>query len=83
MKEITAAIKARQRQVKQLQRELGALQKAATVLSGKRAATVARPTATRQPTPDQQVKGKRRGLSAAAKKAVSERMKKYWAKRKK
>ena len=83
MREITDAIKARRTQIAQLQKEVQALKAAATALRRKRATKVARSKTTRQRTPNPKVKGKRRALSVAAKEAVSERMKKYWAKRKK
>ncbi len=83
MREITDAIKARRTQITQLQKEVQALKAAATALRRKRATKVTRSKTTRQRTPNPKVKGKRRGLSVAAKEAVSERMKKYWAKRKK
>ena len=59
----------------QLQSDIEALQRAASALGGKKGSTA---TATRQP----QAKRKRRTMSAAARKAVSQRMKAYWAKRK-
>ena len=76
MSEITNAIAARQAQIKTLQTEIDALQRAASVLGGK-TSTIAKATA--QP----KTKRKRRGMSAAARKAVSARMKAYWAKRRK
>ena len=77
MTEITDAITARHAQIKTLQADIDALQRAATVLGGK---TTAR--ATRQPKTKSKPKQKRRGMSAAARKAVSRRMKASWAKRK-
>ncbi len=80
MKEITAAIAARRAQIKQLQADIEALQRAASVLGGKTTAK-----ATRQPTtsPAQpKTKRKRKPWSAAAKKAMSKRIKASWAKRK-
>ena len=72
MKAITAAINGRQGQIKKLQSDIEALQRATSILGGNPTAT-----ATRQPT----TRRKRRRMSAAARKAVSERMKAYWAKR--
>lgn len=82
MKEITEALSAKHAQIEKLQRDIDALQKAADILGGgevkakvttKTKATAARPTATR----------KRSTMDAAARKAVSKRMKAYWAKRRK
>ncbi|HJN46818.1 MAG: hypothetical protein CL477_09340 [Acidobacteria bacterium] len=74
MKEITDAIKARQGQIRQLQSEIKALQQAASALGRKRTpGNAAGPP---------KAKRKRRKMSAAARKAISERMKKSWAKRK-
>ena len=78
MNEITDAITARQAQIKTLQSDIDALQRAATVLAGKTTAK-----ATRQSKTKSKPQQKRRGMSAAARKAVSRRMKAYWAKRKK
>ncbi len=82
MNEITAAIAARHAQIKTLQADIEALQRAATVLSGE---TTAKTTTARQPTtsPAQpSARRKRRPWSAAAKKAMSKRLKASWAKRK-
>ncbi len=79
MKEITDAITATLAQIKTLQADIDALQRAATVLGGETSATA---KATRQPTTKSTPKQKGRGMSAAARKAVSRRMKAYWAKRK-
>ena len=79
MKEVTDAIQSRQAQIKKLQTEIDALQRAASALDGKSTAEAR----AGQPKTRQKVKRQRRGMSAAAKKAVSERMKAYWAKRKK
>ena len=78
MKAITAAIAARHAQIKTLQADIDALQRAASVLGGQ---TTAKPA--RQPKTKSKTKRKRRKLSAAARKAVSRRMKAYWAKRRK
>ncbi len=80
MNEITAAITARHAQIKTLQSEIDALQRAVTVLGGETTAK-----ATRQPTstPAQpSAKRKRKPWSAAAKRAMSKRLKASWAKRK-
>ena len=79
MKEITDAIAARHAQIKTLQADIDALQRAASALAGKSTAT----KASRQPKTKSKGKRRRRGMSAAAKRAVSQRMKAYWAKRKK
>ena len=75
MKEITEAITARQAQIKTLQSDIDALQRAASVLGGKTTAK----KATGQP----KTTGKRRQWSAAARAAMSRKVKASWAKRKK
>ena len=82
MNEITAAIATRHAQIKQLQSDIDALQRAASIIGGK---TTAKATPARQPTtsPAQpKTKRKRKPWSAAARKAMSKRLKAYWAKRK-
>ena len=84
MKEITAAITARHAQIKTLQADIEALQRAATVLGGT-TRTTAKATPARQPTisPAQpSAKRERKPWSAAARKAMSKRIKASWAKRK-
>ena len=76
MSEITDAIAARHAQIKTLQADIDALQRAATVLGHETTAK-----ATRQPNTQSKPKQQGRGMSAAARKAVSRRMKAYWAKR--
>ena len=91
MSEITEAIAAKQTQIKTLQSDIDALQRAATVLGGKTTAK-----ATRQPRAKQKIKRKRRKRraaakttqkrkpwSAAARKAMSRRIKASWAARRK
>ena len=86
MKEITKALAAKQGQIKKLQRDIDALMRAAGILAGgevkakaktkakaKAKAKAAQPKAQRT----------RKTMSAAARKAVSKRMKAYWAKRRK
>ncbi len=80
MSEITKAIAAKQTQIGTLQSDIDALQRAATVLGGRTSTTA---KATRQPKTKSKPKQKGRGMSAAARKAVSRRMKAYGAKRKK
>lgn len=82
MKEITEALTAKQVQVEKLQREIDALQRAAGILAGKkvRAKTKAK---TKTKSEASQAKRTRPTMSAAAKRAVSKRMKAYWAKRRK
>ena len=89
MKEITSAIAAKQAKIKQLQSDIGALESAASILGGTKAkAPAARPTtATAKPKAKPKAKAKakrkRQKMDAAARKAVSKRMKAYWAKRRK
>ena len=74
MKEITKALAAKQGQIKKLQRDIDALMRAAGILAGGEVkAKAAQPKAKRT----------RKTMSAAARKAVSKRMKAYWAKRRK
>ena len=75
MSEMSRAIAAKQAEIKTLQADLEALQRAASILGasigrGKRSRTAATP------------KRRRRRMPAAARKAVSKRMKAYWAKKK-
>ncbi len=85
MSEITNAIKARQTQIAQLQSDIETLQRAAGIMGGRKGATAKATSrkATSQPKPKTKSKRKRPKMSAAAKKAVSKRMKAYWAKRRK
>ena len=79
MKEITEAIAARHAQIKTLQSDIEALQRAATVLGGKTSTTArATPQAKAKP----KTKRKRRPWSAAARRAMSKKVKASWAKRK-
>ena len=78
MTEITAAIAARLAQIKTLQVDIDALQRAATVLGGQTQATRQPTTSPAQP----KTKRKRKPWSAASKKAMSKRIKASWAKRK-
>ena len=84
MKEITDAIAARQAQIKTLQRDIDALRRAASALAVGKSTTAkaSRQKTTSQPKATPKVTQKGRGMSAAARKAVSKRMKAYWAKRK-
>ena len=68
MKEITKAIVAKQAQLTQLQADLDALQRAASIVGGK------------QKSPAK--KRKRGKMSAAARKALSQKLKAHWAKKK-
>ena len=82
MKQITDAITARHAQIKTLQSEIDALQRAASVLGEE---TTAKAAPARQPTtrPAQpKTKRKRKPWSAAARKAMSKKVKASWAKRK-
>lgn len=66
MTDITKAIAAKQAKLKQLQSDLDALQRAASIIGGKTPST-------------QRKRGK---LSAAARKALSGKLKAHWAKKK-
>ena len=82
MNEITEAIAARHAQIKTLQSDIETLQRGASVLGGE---TSAKAAPARQPTtsPAQpKTRRKRKPWSAAAKKAMSKRLKASWAKRK-
>ena len=84
MSEITKAIKARQAQITQLQADIETLQRAVSIMDG-RAETTAKATPARQPTTrsaQPKTKQKRRPWSAAARKAMSKKVKASWAKRK-
>ena len=99
MSEITEAMKARQTQITQLQSEIAALQRAASVLGPPaRAAAKAKPKQTPKAKPHPKPKapakskakskpkaqkGTRHQWSAAEKAAIGKRMKAYWAKRRK
>ena len=82
MSEISEAIKARQAQITQLQSDIDALQRAATVLGGKTKAT-SQPKAKRKRRAAAKTTQKRHVWSAAEKAAIGKRMKAYWAKRRK
>ena len=67
MTDLSKAIAAKQAQLTQLQADLDALQRAASIMDGKSAAK----------------KDRRRGkMSAAARKALSQKLKAHWAKKK-
>ena len=99
MKEITDAITTRQAQIRNLQADIDALQRAASALGGKKTVK-----ATNQPEAKPKTKREQRGMSAAAqgsprqpkttqkrkqswsaadRAAISKRMKRYWANRRK
>ena len=87
MSEITAAIKARQTQIAQLQSDIETLQRAATIMGGGENTPA---KAVRQKVPSQpktkaqpQPQPKRRRMTAAQRAAVGKWMKASWAKRKK
>ncbi len=80
MSEITNAIAAKQNQITQLQSDIDALQRAATVLGGKTTAKAKRKRRKRAVAKTTQ---KRHVWSAAEKAAIGKRMKAYWAKRRK
>lgn len=80
MKEITKALAAKQGQIKKLQRDIDALMRAAGILAGGEVKAKAKAKAkAAQP----KAKRTQKTMSAAARKAVSKRMKAYWAKRRK
>ena len=83
MNEISDGITARHAQIKTLQADIDALQRAVSVLRGQ---TTAKTTPTRQPTTSPAQSKAKRGphqWSAAEKAAIGKRMKAYWATRKK
>ena len=81
MSEITKAIEARQTQITQLRSDIEALQRAASIM-GARAKATAKTASTTRPQPKTKPKQRKRPTwSAADKKAISKRMKAYWAKR--
>jgi ElaB/YqjD/DUF883 family membrane-anchored ribosome-binding protein len=86
MKEITKALTAKQAQIKKLQRDIDALMRAAGILAGgevkAKAKTKAKAKA-KAKAAQPKAKRTRKTMSAAARKAVSKRMKAYWAKRRK
>ena len=88
MKEITKALAAKQGQIKKLQRDIDALMRAAGILAGgevkAKAKTKAKAKAkAKAAQPKAKRTRKTKTMSAAARKAVSKRMKAYWAKRRK
>ena len=84
MKEITKALAAKQGQIKKLQRDIDALMRAAGILAGGEVKAKAKTKAKAKAKAAQpKAKRTRKTMSAAAKKAVSKRMKAYWAKRRK
>ena len=91
MKEITEALTGKLGQVKKLQREIDALQKAAGILAGRNVKAKAKTKSKAKSKAKvkakvAQAKAKKRErptMSAEAKRAVSKRMKAYWAKRRK
>ena len=68
MTDISNAIAGKQAQLTQLQADLDALQRAASIIGGKQAKTVS--------------KRKRGKMSAAARKVLSQKLKAHWAKKK-
>ena len=84
MKEITKALAAKQGQIKKLQRDIDALMRAAGILAGGEVKAKAKTKAKAKAKAAQpKAKRTRNTMSAAARKAVSKRMKAYWAKRRK
>ena len=82
MNEITAAIATRHAQIKTLQNDIEALQRAVTVLGGKTATKATRQPTTSPAQPKTKRKRKRKPWSAAARRAMSKKVKASWAKRK-
>ena len=82
MKEITKALTAKQAQIKKLQRDIDALMRAAGILAGGKVKAKAK-TKAKAKAAQPKAKRTRKTMSAAARKAVSKRMKAYWAKRRK
>ena len=85
LSEITTAIAARQAQITQLQSDIETLQRAASIVGrkGTTAKATSQPKPKTKPQPKTKRKRKRRPWSAASKKAMSKRIKAYWAKRRK
>ncbi len=88
MKEITQALTAKQAQVKKLQRDIDALQRAAGILAGGKVKAKAKTktkakTKAKAKAAQPKAKRTRSTMSAAARRAVSKRMKAYWARRRK
>ena len=90
MKEITKAVTAKQAAIKNLQRDIDALQRAASILAGgkvkakvKTKAKAKTRTKAKGKAAQPKAKRTRSTMSAAARKAVSTRRKAYWAKRRK
>ena len=89
MKEITEAIEAKQAQIAQLKSDIETLERAASIVGRKRTSAKAtsqpkaktKPKPKTEPKPKTKSKQKRPTWSAADKKAISKRMKAYWAKR--
>ena len=81
MKELTDAITARHAQIKQLQSDIEALQRAASVLGGKTATSQPKTKPKAKQKAKQKIKTTRRPWSAAARKAMSKKVKASWAKR--
>ena len=82
MKEITEALTAKRTQVKKLQRDIDALQRAAGILAGGKVKAKAKiKTKAKAKAAQPKAKRTRSTMSAAARRAVSKRMKAYWAKR--
>jgi hypothetical protein len=82
LSEITKAIETKQTQITQLQSDIETLQRAAIMLGGKKApAKAVQQKAPSQPTA--KAKRKRAPMSAANRKAMSRRLKAFWAKRRK
>ncbi len=87
MKEISEALTAKHAQIKKLQHDIDALQRAAGILAGGKVKAKAK-TKTKTKTKTKakakaKAKRTRPTMSAAARKAVSKRMKAYWAQRRK
>ena len=85
MKEISEALTAKHAQIKKLQHDIDALQRAAGILAGGKVKAKAKTKTKTKTKAKAKAKAKRTRptMSAAARKAVSKRMKAYWAQRRK
>ena len=82
MKEISEALTAKHAQIKKLQHDIDALQRAAGILAGGKVKAKAKAkTKTKVKAAKPKAKRTRPTMNAAARKAVSKRMKAYWATR--
>ena len=83
MKEISEALTAKHAQIKKLQHDIDGLQRAAGILAGGKVKAKAKTKTKTKTKTKAKAKRTRPTMSAAARRAVSKRMKAYWAKRRK